>query len=108
MSEIKHAFRLMIIDIEKDEIVRDEFAESIVAGIARNDGKATNGMTMVIGRATMKETIIATLSAEKAVNYAKRNTVEDFLKDKNLSELEKIIGEALEELEEMGDEGEET
>lgn len=108
MSETKHAFRVMIIDIEKDEIVRDEFAESIVAGISRDDGEGTNGMTLVIGRATTKETIVATLSAEKAVSYAKKSVVDNFLKDKDLSELEKILGEALEELEEMGDEGEET
>ena len=55
MSEIKHAYRLMVIDIEKDQVVLDEFCDCIVGGVGKKsrrrgkDRRCGRGYTELLG-----------------------------------------------------------
>lgn len=81
MSEIKHSFRIMIIDIENDRGVVDEFADAIVGGIAKNGSSPKNidRAELCICRSGFAAGIGAIESAEKAIMTQKKQVIKSFM-----------------------------
>lgn len=94
MSEIKHSFRIMIIDIEKDKVVVDEFADAIVGGIAKNVMPGEDGACaeIAVTRATTIGIMNAVTAAESIVKKQKRMLVMDFLKNATPEEKKECFG----------------
>lgn len=82
MSEIKHAYRLMVIDIEEDKVVIDEFCDAIVAGVATNGGSPedTKGKELLCSKSDLFAGIAVVVAAEKAIMRQKREFVRSFMK----------------------------
>jgi hypothetical protein len=81
MSEIKHSFRIMIIDIEKDKVVLDEFADAIVGGIAKNGSSPKNidRSEMCICKSSFAAGIGAVADAEAAIHTQKKQVIKSFM-----------------------------
>lgn len=94
MSEIKHSLRIMIIDIEKDKVVLDEFADAIVGGIAKNvmPGEDGDCAEIAVVRATTIGVMNAVTAAESIVKKQKRMLLKDFLKNATPEEKKKCFG----------------
>lgn len=94
MSDVKHNFRFMIIDIEEDKVVVDEFCDAVVAGIA------TNGCTP--GFADSQEILAckcgllagtaAVGAAEKAVMTQKKQIIKSFMEKATREEIMECFG----------------
>ena len=98
MSEVKHAFRIMLIDIEADKIILDEFCDAVVAGIAKNpeSGKVQDaGNVLVACKCGLATGIVAVAAAEEAIQKQKDKTVESFLKKGGISNVDEFMKEAL-------------
>ena len=99
MSENKHAFRLMVIDIEEDKVVVDELCDAIVAGTAKSpedgEGRGTHNV-LSASKCALPIGIAAIMAAEKAVKETKIKTIETFL-TKDDGSIGKMISEMLEE-----------
>ena len=82
MSEIKHSFRIMIIDIEKDKVVLDEFADAIVGGLAKNGSSPKNidRSEMCICKSSFAAGIGAVAAAEEAIKIQKKQVIKSFMK----------------------------
>lgn len=99
MSDVKHAFRLMVIDIEADKVIVDEFCDAIVAGTARSpeDGKGQGTHNVLsASKCALPIGIAAVMAAEKAVKETKMKTIETFLA-KDDGSIGEMISEMLEE-----------
>lgn len=81
MSEIKHSFRIMVIDIEEDKVVIDEFADAIVGGIAKNVStpKEIEKSEICACKCSLIAGIGAVEAAEKAIMTQKRQVVKSFM-----------------------------
>lgn len=81
MSEIKHSFRIMIIDIEKDKVVLDEFADAIVGGLAKNGSSPKNieRSEMCICKSSFAAGVGAVAAAEEAIKTQKKQVVKSFM-----------------------------
>ena len=83
MSDVKHAFRLMIIDIEADKVIVDEFCDAIVAGTATKsddgEGPGTHNV-LSASKCDLHIGVAAVMAAEEAIEKTKKNTVEAVLK----------------------------
>ena len=99
MSDVKHAFRLMIIDIDADKVVADTFCDAIVAGLASKavdgDGSEGKGTHSVLSASRCDSRIIveAVMAAEEAVEKTKRKTVGALLKEISDGDVSKMINE---------------
>ena len=93
MSEIKHAYRLMVIDIEEDKVVVDAFCDCIVGGLGQTseeEGK-TGAEALVIQKGWALTGVAAVEAAENAVKLQKRTLVEEFLKTASPEEIAEVI-----------------
>lgn len=83
MSKIKHAYRLMVIDIGEDKVVVDEFCDAIVAGVATNGGshEETKGTELLASKSDLFAGIAVVAAAEKAIMRQKREFVKSFMKN---------------------------
>ena len=93
MSEIKHAYRLMVIDIEADNVVLDEFCDCIVGGVGKNveeEGK-TGSAVVVIQNGWALTGVAAVEAAENAVKLQKRKLVTEFLITASPEEIAEVI-----------------
>ena len=83
MSKIEHAYRLMVIDIEEDKVVIDEFCDAIVAGVATNGGslEKTEGKELLASKSDVFAGISVVAAAEKAIMRQKREFVKSFMKN---------------------------
>lgn len=83
MSKIKHAYRLMVIDIEEDKVVIDEFCDAIVAGVATNGGslEEAKGTQLLASKSNLFAGIAVVAAAEKAIMRQKRKFVKSFMKN---------------------------
>lgn len=81
MSEIKHSFRIMIIDIEKDKVVVDEFADAIVGGIAKNGSSPKNidRSEICACKCSFAAGIGAVAAAEAAIHTQKKQVIKNFM-----------------------------
>ena len=85
MSDVKHAFRLMVIDIEADKVVIDEFCDAIVAGTAKKavDGDGTDGKgshsIISMAKSDLKSGVAACMAAEEATKKTKEKVAMSFL-----------------------------
>lgn len=81
MSEIKHSFRIMIIDIEGDKVVLDEFADAIVGGLAKNGSSPKNieRSEMCICKSSLTTGIGAVAAAEEAIKTQKKQVIKSFM-----------------------------
>lgn len=98
MSEIKHAYRLMVIDIEEDKVVIDEFCDCIVGGVGKNveeEGK-TGSSVLVMQNGFAFTGVAAVEAAEKAVKLQKRKLVEGFLTTASPEEIAEVIAKGRE------------
>ena len=102
MSDIKHSFRIMIIDIEKDKVVIDEFADAIVGGIAKNGSSPKNieRSEVCICKSSLVAGIGAVEAAEKAIMTQKRQVVKSFMEKATPEMMKECFGG-----EEIEDEG---
>lgn len=94
MSEIKHSFRIMVIDVEKDKVVLDEFADAIVGGIAKNVMPGEDGACaeIAVTRATTIGLMNAVTAAESIVKKQKRMLLMGFLKNATPEEKKECFG----------------
>lgn len=94
MSDIKHSLRIMIIDIEKDKVVLDEFADAIVGGIAKNVMPGEDGACAEIAvvRATTIGAMNAVTAAENVVKKQKKMLLMAFLKNATPEEKKECFG----------------
>ena len=93
MSETKHAYRLMVIDIEEDKVVIDEFCDCIVGGVGKKveeEGK-TGSAVLVMQNGWALTGVAAVEAAEKAVKLQKRKLVTEFLKTASPEEIAEVI-----------------
>ena len=98
MSKIKHAYRLMVIDIEEDKVVIDEFCDCIVGGIGKQveeEGK-TGSAVMCIQNGLALTGVAAVEAAEDAVKRQKRKLVEEFFKNASPEEVAEVIKKSCE------------
>lgn len=88
-NEIKHAYRLMVIDIEQDKVVIDEFCDAIVSGVATNGGspEETNGTELLASKSDLFAGIAVVAAAEKAIMRQKREFVKSFMKNASLKDI---------------------
>ena len=95
MSEIKHAYRLMVIDIEEDKLVIDEFFDAIVAGVARENKEFEKSECNSIACCRVENIAVVAASvdaAEKAIEKQKGNIIEDISKIGVPKIIKKIFG----------------
>lgn len=87
MNEIKHSFRIMIIDIEKDKVVIDEFADAIVGGIAKNvmPGEDVACAEIAVTRATTPTLTAAIMTAEGIIQKQKKMIIDNIAKEAGIS-----------------------
>lgn len=107
MSDAKHAFRLMVIDIEADKVIADEFCDAIVAGTAKSpeEGKVQPSTNVIVAcRCGMSAGIAVVAAAEDAIQRQKNKTVESFLRKGGIENVEDLMKTALEG-EDLTDEG---
>lgn len=107
MSEVKHAFRLMIIDIDEDKVVVDEFCDAVIAGAAKNpeEGKQQDSGTVIAAcRCCLTAGMAAVVAAEEAVQKQKRKIVASFLEKGGVGNVEDLVKAVLEG-EDLTDEG---
>lgn len=107
MSEAKHAFRLMLIDINEDKILVDEFCDAVVAGTAQDpeEGKKQeDGNVIVACRCGLATGIAVVAAAEEAIQKQKAKTVASFLKKGGVENVEDLV-EAVLDGEDLTDEG---
>lgn len=107
MSEVKHAFRLMIIDINEDKVLVDEFCDAVVAGTAQNpeEGKKQeDGDVLVACKCCLSTGVAAVVAAEEAVQNQKMEMVASFLEKGGVGNVEDLVKAALEG-EDLTDEG---
>lgn len=98
MSKIKHAYRLMVIDIEKDKVILDEFCDCIVGGVGKNveeEGK-TGSAVVVIQNGWALTGVAAVEAAENAVKRQKRKLVEEFFKTASPEDIAEVINKSRE------------
>ena len=81
MSEIKHSFRIMVIDIEEDKIVIDEFADAIVGGIAKNGRTLKNieKTEICACKCSFAAGVGAVAAAEVAIKTQKKQVIKSFM-----------------------------
>ena len=93
MSEVKHSFRVMVIDITEDKVVVDEFCDAIVAGLASNDGKIGkyDGSEIVASKCNFIAGIGAVEAAERAVMRQKKEFVKSFMKQASPEDIVKAL-----------------
>lgn len=108
MSEkkINAAFRLMIIDIEEDRIVLDEFCDVALGGYARNseNGKSCADVKGIcVAKCNVMTGLGASMAAEKIIEKHKKNVIAGLLVDVSGGDLESAIDEIF-----GGDDGAET
>lgn len=99
MSEVKHAFRLMLIDIDADKVLVDEFCNAVVAGTAQDpeEGKPQEvGNVIAACRCGMSAGIAVVAAAEEAIKKQKYKTVENFLRKGGIENVEDLMKAALE------------
>ena len=107
MSEAKHTFRLMLIDIDADKVLVDEFCDAVVAGTAQDpeEGKLQeDGNVIVACRCGLSAGIAVVAAAEEAIQKQKNKTVENFLRKGGIEIVEDLMKAALKE-EDLTDEG---
>ena len=95
MSEIKHSFRIMIIDIEKDKVVLDEFADAIVGGIAKNGSSPKNidRSEMCICKSSFAAGIGAVAAAEAAIHTQNKQVIKSFMETATPEMIKECFGE---------------
>ena len=93
MSEVKHSFRVMVIDIAEDKVVVDEFCDAIVAGLASNGGKIReyNSSEIVACKCNFIAGIGAVEAAERAVMKQKKEFVKSFMKKASPEDIAKAL-----------------
>lgn len=102
MSEIKHSFRIMIIDIDEDKVVVDEFADAIVGGFAKSGStpKEIEKSEICACKCSFIAGIGAVEAAEKAIMTQKRQVVKSFMEKATPEMMKECFGG--EELEDEG------
>lgn len=102
MSEIKHSFRIMIIDIDEDKVVVDEFADAIVGGIAKNGStpKDIERAEVCVCKCDFISGIRAVEAAEKAIMTQKKQVIKSFMEKATPEMMKECFGG--EELEDEG------
>ena len=109
MSEkkINAAFRLMIIDIEEDKLILDEFCDAIIGGIAKEPTEGKKGLVMgnVLNavKCGIPAGVAAVSAAEDAIEFHKKKTCKLFAEKIGLGDLDSMIDKIL-----GGDDGAET
>lgn len=93
-NEIKHNFRFMIIDIEEDKVVVDEFCDAVVAGIATNGCKPgfTDSQEILACKCGLLAGTAAVGAAEKAVMTQKKQIIKSFMEKATPEEIMKCFG----------------
>jgi hypothetical protein len=73
----------MVIDIEEDKVVIDEFCDAIVAGVATNGGspEETKGKELLASKSDLFAGIAVVGAAEKAIMRQKREFVKSFMQN---------------------------
>lgn len=107
MSEVKHAFRLMIIDIDEDKILVDEFCDAVVAGTAQKpeEGKKQEGGNVIAAcRCALITSVAAMSAAEEAVRKQKAKVVASLLEEDGSGNVEDLVKAVLDG-EDLTDEG---
>lgn len=107
MSEAKHAFRLMIIDIDEDKILVDEFCDAVIAGTAQNpeEGKKQEGGNIIGAcRCALLTSVAAMSAAEEAVRKQKAKVVASLLEEDGIGNAQDLMKAVLEG-EDLTDEG---
>lgn len=107
MSEVKHAFRLMIIDIDEDKVVVDEFCDAVIAGAAKNPEKGNQydgGNVIVACRCGLGASVAAMASATEAVRKQKAKVVASLLEEDGIGNAQDLMKAVLEG-EDLTDEG---
>jgi hypothetical protein len=99
MGEVKHAFRLMLIDINEDKVLVDEFCDAVVAGTAQNpeEGKKQEGGNIIsFCRCGLSAGMAATIAAEEAIQKHKAMTLASFFEKSGIENVEDLVKAALE------------
>ena len=93
-NEIKHNFRFMIIDIEEDKVVVDEFCDAVVAGIATNGCTPgfADGREILACKCGLLAGTVAVNAAEKAVMTQKKQIIKSFMKKATSEEIMECFG----------------
>ena len=101
MSEIKvnASYRLMIIDIEEDRIVLDEFCDAIIGGIAKESTEGKKGLVMgnVLNavKCGIPAGVAAVSAAEDAIGLHKKMTCKLFAEKMGFGNLDSMIDKIL-------------
>lgn len=94
MSEIKHSLRLMIIDIEEDKVVVDEFCDSVIAGVAqKREAMIPQKIEIAASKSGYIEGIFAVEAAESAIRTQKTKIIKTFMENATPEEIKKCFGE---------------
>lgn len=97
MSEIKHSLRLMIIDIEEDKVVVDEFCDSVIAGVAqKREAMPPQKIEIAACKSGYIEGIFAVEAAESAIRTQKKKIIKTFMEKAPSEVVEEVLGSDME------------
>ena len=92
-NKIKHSFRFMIIDIEEDKVVVDEFCDAVVVGAAQTrEGMPPQPIEIAACKSGYIEGVFAVTAAEKAVMTQKKKIINSFMEKATPEEIMKCFG----------------
>ena len=94
MSEVKHSLRLMVIDIEEDKVVVDEFCDSFVGGLsAKTENiKKPDNIELCVCKCGLIPGIGAVTAAEKAIMMQKKQIIKAFAEQAPSEVVEEVLG----------------
>ena len=97
MSEVKHSLRLMIIDIEEDKIVVDEFCDSVIVGAAQTrETMPPQKIEIAASKSGYIEGIFAVEAAESAIRTQKKKIIKTFMEKATPEEIKEVLGSDVE------------
>ena len=97
-NKVNAAYRLMVIDIEEDKIILDEFCDVFLGAYAKNSegGKRVvdaKGTSLV--KSSYYGVAAACMAAEKIIEKNKKRIVKEILSDAGAGDIENVIDNVL-------------
>lgn len=92
-NEIKHTLRIMIIDIEEDKIVVDEFCDAVIVGAAQTrEAMPPQPIEIAACKSGYIEAVFAVTAAENAIRTQKAKIIKTFMEKATPEEIMECFG----------------